>query len=116
MVVIEPRRGIIDRKVSHGSDRTKKRYHNPITINKGQNFIYKIGDPISLLNSDYEIITLLALRLQYVLPSILNEDIIGKRRFTGQNIRLIANIFFMIEINKKPAVIVSINFETHFTP
>ena len=51
--------------------------------------------PVSLLNTDYYILTkLLALRLQKVIPSIINSDQVGyiKNRFIGENIRILSDI------------------------
>ncbi len=56
--------------------------------------------PISLLNTDYKILTkILANRLKKVLPSIINTDQSGylERRLIGQNIRLLEDIDNNIE-------------------
>ncbi len=71
---------------------------------KGKNRLYlNIFRLISLLNTDYKIIAkLLAMRLQAVLPSIINDDQSGyiKGRFVGQNIRLLEDVtFFLLNQN-----------------
>ena len=66
-----------------------------LLFKKGQRENIKNWRPISLLNSDSKILTkLLAERLKYVLPRIINIDQKGcvKGRFIGENIRLIEDI------------------------
>ena len=73
--------------------------------------------PLSLLNTDYKILTkLLANRLKYVLPSIINEDQSGYLEgcFIGQNIRLLEDISFFTKAENKPGIILSIDFEKAF--
>ena len=51
--------------------------------------------PISLLNTDYKILTkVIAKRLEKVLPKIINPDQTGyvKSRYIGENVRLISDI------------------------
>ena len=85
---------------------------------KNKNRLYlKNWCPISLLNTDYKILTkLLANRLKKVLPSIINDDQAGylEGRFIGQNIRLIEDISFFTKNNNKPGIILSIDFEKAF--
>ena len=52
----------------------------------------------SLLSTDYKILTkLLAIRLQKVLPTIINSDQVGyiKNRYIGENIRILSNMLQM---------------------
>ena len=52
--------------------------------------------PLSLLNTDYKILTkLLAIRLQKVLPSLVSEDQVAyiKKRYIGENVRKIMDVF-----------------------
>lgn len=80
-------------------------------------FFLKNWRPITLLNSDYKIITkLLAIRLQEVLPSIVCEDQTGyiKGRFIGQNIRIMEDVVYFTEMNDLPGIILSIDFEKAF--
>ncbi len=54
--------------------------------------------PISLLNTDYKIIAkILAIRLQSVLPSIINENQTGylQGRYIGQNVRVLEDFRFI---------------------
>ncbi len=73
--------------------------------------------PISLLNTDYKILTkLLAMRMQRALPNVINEDQVGylKGRYIGQNIR---TIFDIIEYSKKtatPGMVIFLDFEKAF--
>jgi hypothetical protein len=85
---------------------------------KTKNRLYlKNWRPLSLLNTDYKILTkLLANRLKTVLPSIINEDQSGyiEGRFIGQNIRLLEDISFFTKTENKPGIILSIDFEKAF--
>jgi exonuclease III len=85
---------------------------------KSKNRLFlKNWSPISLLNTDYKIITkLLANRLKKVLPSIINDEQTGylENRFIGQNIRLLEDISFFTKQNNKPGIILSIDFEKAF--
>ena len=62
--------------------------------------------PISLLNTDYKILTkLLSNRLQTVLPRLIHSDQMGyiKGRFIGQNVRTIKDLMHYTKIsNLKP--------------
>jgi len=85
---------------------------------KNKNRLYlKNWRPLSLLNTDYKIITkILANRLKTVLPSIINHDQSGylEGRFIGQNIRLIEDISFFTAAENKPGILLSIDFEKAF--
>jgi hypothetical protein len=73
--------------------------------------------PISLLNTDYKILTkVLSNRLSSVLPDIVDEDQTGyiKGRFIGTNIRLIEDIIHFTKIKNIPGIILNIDFEKAF--
>jgi exonuclease III len=73
--------------------------------------------PISLLNTDYKIITkVLANRLKKVLPSVINPDQVAylKNRFIGQNIRTIIDIMGYTKLMDKNGIIAFLDFEKAF--
>lgn len=73
--------------------------------------------PISLLNTDYKILTkTLSTRLLSVLPSIINPDQVAyvKDRYIGQNIRLMNDIITFTEDTNEPGIITCIDFEKAF--
>jgi exonuclease III len=73
--------------------------------------------PISLLNTDYKILAkFLAIRLQEVLPTIINNDQTGylKGRYIGQNIRILQDVSFFTKNEKLPGILLSIDFEKAF--
>ena len=73
--------------------------------------------PISLLNTDYKIMTkCIALRLKKVLPTIIHTCQTGfmKDRYIGFNIRLILDLIEYAEQENKPGIIFSIDFEKAF--
>ena len=73
--------------------------------------------PISLLNVDYKIIArILALRLQKILPKIINTDQQGfiKNRFIGNNIRQIQDIIDYAELLNIDGVILFLDFKKAF--
>jgi exonuclease III len=73
--------------------------------------------PISLLNTDYKILTkLLANRLKKVLPSVIHPDQVAylKKRFIGQNIRTIIDIMGYTKLMDKNGIIVFLDFEKAF--
>ena len=73
--------------------------------------------PVSLLQTDYKILTkALALRLQTVLPKIINADQVGyiPGRYIGENIRTIADLMSYTCKNKIPGYIVLIDFRKAF--
>ena len=73
--------------------------------------------PISLLTTDYKILTkALASRLQKVLPSLINPDQVGymKNRFIGQNVRTIFDLMELTNTETIEAYIAQIDFEKAF--
>ena len=87
--------------------------------------LYKKGNPenlenwrpISLLNTDYKIITrLLAIRLQKVLPKIISMDQQGylKNRYIGYNIRQIQDIIDYTEKLNIDGCILFLDFRKAF--
>ena len=73
--------------------------------------------PISLLNTDYKIMTkCIASRLKKVLPRIIHQNQTGfmKDRYIGFNIRLILDLIEYAERENKPGIIFSIDFEKAF--
>jgi hypothetical protein len=73
--------------------------------------------PISLLNTDYKIITkVLANRIKKVLPSVINPDQVAylKNRFIGQNIQTIFDIMGYTKLMDKNGIIVFLDFEKAF--
>lgn len=73
--------------------------------------------PISLLNVDYKILTkVLAIRLEKVLPKIINPDQSGyvKGRYIGENIRLIQDLMFYLEKENSPGTAVFVDFRKAF--
>ena len=73
--------------------------------------------PISLLNISYKIASgCIANRIKKILPSIINMDQSGfmSNRFTGDNIRLLYDILKLSLQNKKPGILLLIDFEKAF--
>ena len=73
--------------------------------------------PVSLLNTDYKILTKnFAIRLQKVIPSIINHDQVGyiKGRYIGENIRIIFDLLKYSELNDIEAFLVQVDFEKAF--
>ena len=73
--------------------------------------------PVSLLNTDYKILTkALAIRLQKVIPSIIDHDQVGyiKNRYIGENIRIIFDLLKHSELNDIEAFLVQVDFEKAF--
>lgn len=73
--------------------------------------------PISLLNTDYKILTkCLSFRVQKVLPSLIDPDQTGflKGRYIGENIRTIADIIDYTNLKNKPGIVLLIDFEKAF--
>ena len=59
--------------------------------------------PVSLLNTDYKILTkALAMRLQKVMPKIINSDQVGylKNWYVGENIRIIFDMLLILILHK----------------
>ena len=64
--------------------------------------------PVSLLNTDYKILSkLLAMRLQKVIPNIINSDQVGyiKNRYIGENIRILSDILQLADLENMEAYI-----------
>ena len=73
--------------------------------------------PVSLLNTDYKILTkVLAIRLQKVIPSIINSDQVGyiKNRYIGENIRILSDVLLLTDLEDMEAYITQIDFEKAF--
>lgn len=73
--------------------------------------------PISLLNTDYKILTaVLANRIKNVLPSIINSNQKGylKGRFIGENTRLIYDIMHYLSEKNRSGLLLLIDFEKAF--
>ncbi len=73
--------------------------------------------PISLLNTDYKILTkLLASRMQLVLPDIIHTDQVGyiKGRYIGQNIRTILDMIEYTKATQTPGMAIFLDFEKAF--
>ena len=83
---------------------------------KDLNYI-KNWRPLTLLNSDYKILSkVLAIRLKLCLDKLINRDQTGfmKNRFIGENIRKILDVIDYTEMEDIPAIIISIDFEKCF--
>ena len=73
--------------------------------------------PISLLNVDYKILAkALGNRIISFLPNLIDEDQTGhiKKRFIGNNIRIIKDILLFTYKNKVPGILLTIDFEKAF--
>ena len=73
--------------------------------------------PISLLNTDYKILTkTLASRLKQVLPTVIHPDQVAylKERYIGQNIRTIVDIMEYTEEKNIEGLIAFLDFEKAF--
>jgi hypothetical protein len=73
--------------------------------------------PISLLNADYKILAkALALRMQRVIPYLINQDQAGciKNRSTFGNLRSIIDIINYVNNNKNTGIITFIDYEKAF--
>ena len=73
--------------------------------------------PITLLNTDYKILTkCLAFRLNKVLPSIIDLDQTGflKGRYIGENIRTISDLIDYTSLRQQPGIILLLDFEKAF--
>ena len=85
---------------------------------KGKDLRYlKNWRPLTLLNTDYKILTkLLAARLQEVIKKIVHPDQSGyiQGRFIGQNIRTTFDIIEYCKTFDIPGMIITIDFEKAF--
>ena len=73
--------------------------------------------PISLLNTDYKIATrAIASRISKILPSIIHSDQTGyvKKRFIGQNIRLISDVIERCQYTRTPGIALFLDFRKAF--
>lgn len=73
--------------------------------------------PISLLNTDYKILsTCIANKLKPHLPKLVSEDQTGfiKGRYIGENIRTILDIIQFLEITNSPGILLTLDFEKAF--
>ena len=73
--------------------------------------------PVSLLNTDYKILTkALANRIQKVLPKLIQADQVGymKNRYIGENIRIIEDIMNYTDLERLPGFIILVDFEKAF--
>ena len=101
LLSVEQRRGVITLIPKKDKDR----------------LLLKNWRPISLLNSDYKIITrALANRICQFLPHIIHNDQTGyiKGRFIGCNIRKLEDIIQITNMEKKKGLILNIDFEKAF--
>jgi exonuclease III len=88
-------------------------------IPKGDKDIRKLKNwrPISLLNTDYKILTkTLATRLKKVLPTVIHPDQVAylKERYIGQNIRTIIDVMEYTKENNLEGLIAFLDFEKAF--
>jgi len=84
--------------------------------NKSREYL-KNWRPISLLNTDYKILSgVLARRIKPVLCEIINEDQKGflKNRCISENCRLVYDIMFELERRNKPGLLLMVDFEKAF--
>ena len=73
--------------------------------------------PISLLNTDYKLLSkVLAERIKSVLPEIIHRDQTGgiSGRYIGENIRLIEDILYEMENHDSEAIILMLDMEKTF--
>ena len=73
--------------------------------------------PVSLLNTDYKILTkTLSNRLQKVLPKLIHTDQVGyiKGRYIGQNVRIIKDIMTYVENKDLSGYLLLVDFEKAF--
>ena len=73
--------------------------------------------PVSLLTTDYKILTkALAIRLQKVIPNIIDADQVGyiKNRHIGQNVRIIYDLLNHAKEHEIDAFLAQIDFEKAF--
>ena len=85
---------------------------------KDKNLQYlKNWRPVSLLNNDYKIATkAIALRMEKVLPKIVNESQTGyvKGRYIGESFRTISDIMSFTKTHNIPGLAVFLDFEKAF--
>ena len=73
--------------------------------------------PVSILNTDYKILTKAqANRLQQVLPKLIETDQVGyiKERYIRENVRIIKDIMSYTDLRRNPGYIVLLDFEKAF--
>ena len=82
-----------------------------------QRTLLKNWRPISLLNTDYKLLSKsMARRMQSFLPKLIHGDQTGyiKNRFIGENIRVIDDVLRLTEIQNIPGLILLVDFEKAF--
>ncbi len=88
--------------MSHGElSIEQKRGIITLLLTSHKRLLLKSWRPISLLNTDYNIIAkVLANHIQAVLPSIISDDQTGylKGQYISQNIRLLEDVSFFYKI------------------
>ena len=73
--------------------------------------------PVSILNTDYKILTkALAKRLQSVLPKLISPDQVGylKNRYIGENVRIIDDVMSYADLKNLEGYIILLDFEKAF--
>ena len=84
---------------------------------KKKYIFFKSWKPVSLLATDYKILTkALSIKLQKVIPSLINSDQVGyiKGRNICENIRIIEDLISFTAMNKSPGFLSLIDFEKAF--
>ena len=95
---------------------TEKRAHHLI-FKKGNSDELKNWRPVTLLNSNYKIVaTVLAMRLQKVLPSIIKETHVGyiKGRLGGFNVRFFKIMIDYMKVKKIEGAVMMVDFTKAF--
>ncbi len=88
-----------------------------LIFKKGKREFLKNYRPISLTNCDYKILAfVLASRLQKVMPMLVSDEQTAyiKKRFIGENIRLLEDIMQYAENNNIPGAFLFLDFEKAF--
>ena len=96
---------------------TQKRAIITLIFKKGDRELLKNYRPISLTNNDYKILAFtLAARLQSVIGSLISSEQTAyiKKRFIGENIRLINDLIEYTEKNGLSGLLIFLDFEKAF--